>query len=80
MKRLFILCLLVTNVLISQENHNSKSLLIKFNSDLWDVSKLNLNENTFSILNIDLWLKENNIKKNHPHRASKNHLYFPDRF
>lgn len=63
MKKLIIACLLVTNLLIGQENYNSKSLLIKFNSDLWDVSKLNLNENTFSILNIDLWLKENNIKK-----------------
>lgn len=54
MKRLFIVCLLVTNVLIGQENYNSKSLLIKFNSDLWDVTKLNLNENTFSIFNLDV--------------------------
>ena len=50
MKKLIIACLLVTNLFIGQENYNSKSLLIKFNSDLWDVSKLNLNENTFSIL------------------------------
>jgi subtilisin family serine protease len=64
MKKIIILSIfLFTNYLISQENYNSKSLILKLNSELWSISKLDLKNNVFAISKIDNWLSRNQIKK-----------------
>jgi len=64
MKKLVIILQLFFSFLIyAQENYSLNSLLIKLDNQKWEVSKLNLKENKFSILKLDDILETNNISR-----------------